>query len=159
MFVFQVLAYTRVGDGALSTPPIQSRTHEDVPGPPSNMSFPDVSFSTARVIWDVPAEPNGEILKYRVTYAERSSGFNFTKEFAATDRTYRAVNLKPNTNYEFQITAQTGLGWGYTANGLVYTTNSREAPQPPSAPQILQSQVHFQFVLHLHSSLFIRNPL
>ena len=37
-------------------------------GPPSNVSFPDVSFTTARVIWDVPAEPNGEILKYRVSY-------------------------------------------------------------------------------------------
>ena len=140
-YAIQVLAYTRVGDGALSTPPIQVRTHEDVPGPPSNVSFPDVSFSTARVIWDVPSEPNGKILKYKVTYREKGNAFNFTKEFLPTDRTYRAVNLEPNHNYEFEITAETSVGWGYTATGLVYTTNNREAPQPPSAPQVSHSQV------------------
>ena len=45
------------------------------------------------------------------------------------------------SNYEFQVTAKTSLGWGYTAKGLVYTTNNREAPQAPSAPQISPSQV------------------
>jgi protein sidekick len=39
------------------------------------------------------------------------------------------------------VTAKTSLGWGYTAKGLVYTTNNREAPQAPSAPQISQSQI------------------
>ena len=37
----QVLAYTRIGDVALSSPPIQVTTFEDVPH--SNIS-PDVSF-------------------------------------------------------------------------------------------------------------------
>ncbi len=39
------------------------------------------------------------------------------------------------------MTAKTNLGWGYAAKGLVFTTNNREAPQPPSAPQISPSQV------------------
>ena len=144
-YTVQVLAYTRMGDGALSEPRIQVQTFEDVPGPPSNVSFPDVSFTTARIIWDVPTEPNGEIMKYRVTYrkSEETSNdaTNFTKEFLPTDRTFRAVSLEPMTNYEFQVTAKTSLGWGYTAKGLVYTTNNREAPQAPSAPQISPSQV------------------
>jgi len=38
------------------------------PGPPSNVSFPDVSFTTARIIWDVPTEPNGKILAYRLVF-------------------------------------------------------------------------------------------
>ena len=62
----KVLAYTRIGDGALSSPPIQVTTFEDVPGPPSNISFPDVSYTYARIIWDVPAEPNGDIKAYKV---------------------------------------------------------------------------------------------
>ena len=150
-YAIQVLAYTRVGDGKLSAPPFQVKTFEDVPGPPSNMSFPDVSFTTARVIWDVPSEPNGEILKYKVTYRRvpdphHSRNFdpsprNFSQEFLPTDRTFRAVNLQPMTNYEFKVAAKTSLGWGYAAQGLVYTTNNREAPQPPSAPQISPSQV------------------
>lgn len=66
VYHIQVLAYTRLGDGALSSPPVRVQTFEDTPGAPSNVSFPDVSFSTARIIWDVPEEPNGEILAYQV---------------------------------------------------------------------------------------------
>jgi protein sidekick len=60
------------------------------PGAPSNVSFPDVSLTTARIIWDVPDEPNGEILAYRVTYHLRThSDVNFSREFPPSDRTYR----------------------------------------------------------------------
>uniref|UniRef100_A0A0K2T3X4 Protein sidekicklike [Megachile rotundata] n=1 Tax=Lepeophtheirus salmonis TaxID=72036 RepID=A0A0K2T3X4_LEPSM len=141
-YAIQVLAYTRIGDGALSAPPFRVRTFEDVPGPPSNVSFPDVSYTTARIIWDIPAEPNGVINKYRVSYyPEGNPSRNFSKEFLPTDRTYRAINLDPMSNYVFEVIAKTNLGWGYTAKELVYTNNNRETPQPPSAPQISQSQV------------------
>lgn len=65
------------------------------PGAPSNVSFPDVSLTTARIIWDVPDEPNGEILAYRVTYHLESKGsaYNFSREFPPSDRTYRLVNI------------------------------------------------------------------
>ena len=64
------------------------------PGAPSNVSFPDVSLTTARIIWDVPDEPNGEILAYRVTYHldDKGSAFNFSREFPPSDRTYRFVS-------------------------------------------------------------------
>ncbi len=76
-----------------------------LPGPPSNVSFPDVSFTTARVIWDVPDSPNGEILRYRVSYRlqREEAARNFTREFLPTDRTFRAVNLDPMENYEFEV--------------------------------------------------------
>ena len=108
------------------------------------MSFPDVSFTTARVIWDVPSEPNGQILKYRVSYRladEQNADDNHTREFLPTDRTFRAVGLDPMASYEFEVAARTNLGWGYAATGRVFTTNNREAPQPPSAPVISPSQV------------------
>lgn len=138
----QVLAYTRLGDGALSTPPIRVQTFEDSPGAPSNVSFPDVSFSTARIIWDVPEEPNGEILAYRVTYSLNGSvNLNYSREFPPSDRTFRATQLLAERYYTFSVTAQTRLGWGKTASVLVYSTNNRERPQAPSAPQISRSQV------------------
>ena len=40
-----------------------------------------------------------------------------------------------------KVTAKTNLGWGYAAKGLVFTTNNRESPQPPSAPRVSPSQV------------------
>nr|CAD7448038.1 unnamed protein product [Timema bartmani] len=138
----QVLAYTRLGDGALSTPPVRVQTFEDAPGAPSNVSFPDVSLSMARIIWDVPEEPNGEILAYRVSYhLQSASGLNYTREFPPSDRTYRVTELEAEQYYMFSVTAQTRLGWGKTAHALVYTTNNRERPQQPSVPQISRSQV------------------
>lgn len=112
---------------------------------PSNVSFPDVSFSSARVIWDVPAEPNGEILAYRVTYfIDSTQATNTSKEFAPSDRTYRVTNLEAEQFYMFHIAARTSLGWGQAARALVYTTNSRDAPQPPSAPHVSPSQIQSQ---------------
>ncbi|XP_055601340.1 protein sidekick isoform X2 [Uranotaenia lowii] len=138
----QVLAYTRLGDGALSTPPVRVQTFEDTPGAPSNVSFPDVSFSMARIIWDVPEEPNGEILAYKVTYLLNGSmSLNFSREFPPSDRTFRATQLLAERYYLFSVTAQTRLGWGKTAAVLVYTTNNREIPQAPSSPSISRSQV------------------
>jgi protein sidekick len=121
------------------------QTFEDTPGAPSNVSFPDVSFSTARIIWDVPEEPNGEILAYKVTYLLNGSvNLNFSREFPPSDFTFRATNLLAERYYLFSVTAQTRLGWGKTATVLVYTTNNREIPQPPSSPQISRSQVQAQ---------------
>ncbi|XP_063224987.1 protein sidekick isoform X2 [Bacillus rossius redtenbacheri] len=138
----QVLACTRLGDGALSTPPVSVQTFEDAPGPPSNVSFPDVSLSMARIIWDVPEEPNGEILAYKVTYhLQGSSNLNYTREFPPSDRTYRVTGLQAEQYYMFSVTAQTRTGWGKTAHALVFTTSNRERPQPPSAPQVSRSQV------------------
>lgn len=138
----QVLAYTRLGDGTLSTPPVRVQTFEDAPGPPSNVSFPDVSFTTARIIWDTPEDPNGEILAYKVMFHLNSSqDHQFSKEFPASDRTFRATGLEPEKYYMFSVTAQTRLGWGKTAYALVFTTNNRERPQAPSMPQVSRSQV------------------
>ncbi|XP_043274054.1 protein sidekick isoform X3 [Venturia canescens] len=138
----QVLAYTRLGDGALSVPPIRVQTFDDTPGPPSNVSFPDVSFSTARIIWDTPEDPNGEILRYKVMFHLNSSQeTQFSKELEASDRTFTATGLEPEKYYMFSVTARTRLGWGKTAYGLVLTTNNREKPQPPSLPQVSRSQV------------------
>ncbi|XP_056641389.1 protein sidekick isoform X2 [Diorhabda sublineata] len=143
MYHIQVRAYTRLGDGEPSKPAVRIRTFEDVPGAPSNVSFPDVSVSSARIIWDVPEEPNGEILAYKVTYHLDSVKTNnkFSKEFPPSGRTFRFTQLEPEKYYLFSVTAQTRLGWGKTAHALVYTTNNRDIPQPPSMPQISKSQI------------------
>ncbi|XP_063923433.1 protein sidekick isoform X3 [Zophobas morio] len=143
LYRVQVLAYTRLGDGEPSAPVVSVRTFEDVPGPPSNVSFPDVSVTSARVIWDVPEEPNGEILAYRVTYHINNANVNNKsyKEFPPSDRTFRFTQLESEKYYMFSVTAQTRLGWGKTAHALVFTTNNRDTPQSPSMPQISRSQV------------------
>ncbi|KAF8795300.1 Protein sidekick like protein [Argiope bruennichi] len=142
LYSIQVLAFSRIGDGVLSIPPISVRTFEDVPGVPSNISFPDVSTTTARILWDEPEEPNGVILAYRVAYRlDNSAEEEIVKELAPTERTLKVVNLQPETYYMFSLTAKTNEGWGKTARAKVFTTNNREAPKPPSPPQISNSQI------------------
>ncbi|CAG7730812.1 unnamed protein product, partial [Allacma fusca] len=138
----QVLAFTRVGDGALSSPPTFVQTWDDVPGAPSNISFPDVSNTMARMIWDAPQDPNGVILAYRVTHTlDDSSSPGFSLELTPETRTFRATDLEREKYYWFTITARTRLGWGETAKLLLFTTNNRELPQAPSAPIISHSQI------------------
>jgi protein sidekick len=60
-----------------------------VPGPPSNVSLPDVSFNTARIIWDTPEDPNGEILAFKIMFhLNGSQNHQFTKEFSSSTRTF-----------------------------------------------------------------------
>ncbi|XP_063378104.1 protein sidekick isoform X1 [Cydia fagiglandana] len=140
VYQIQVLGYTRLGDGALSDPPVTVRTFDDTPGPPSNVSFPDVTYTTARIIWDVPEDPNGEILAYRVSYHLNSSTQQqFSREFLPSDRTFRATELQSEKYYQFSVTAQTRLGWGGTARALVLTTVNRAAPAPPARPNVARS--------------------
>lgn len=62
LYEIQVLAFTRMGDGRPSAPPILERTLDDVPGPPVGILFPEVRTTSVRLIWQSPSEPNGIIL-------------------------------------------------------------------------------------------------
>ena len=141
-YQISVCGFTHVGDGVYSSM-VTERTHEDVPGPPSNVTFPDVTLTTARIQWDVPEEPNGEILAYKISYrmSEEQDRRAAMREFVASDRTYRFLDLRPETYYIFEVTARTNEGWGKAAKLIVYTTNTRELPSPPSQPLISVSQI------------------
>lgn len=142
LYSIQVLAYTRIGDGPLTPNPAQVTTLEDVPGSPSNVSFPDVSETMARIVWDPPEEPNGNIIEYRVTYGPNGTDGPFRSEILQESvRTYRATGLTGHRNYLFSVTGRTSLGWGRTVSAVVLTTNNREKPQPPSEPRISQSMI------------------
>lgn len=104
-----------------------------------------IIFFPARIIWDVPEESNGDILAYKVTYLLNGSyNLDYSREFSPLDRTFRASNLLAERYYLFSVTAQTRIGWGKTASVLVFTTNNREIPEPPSVPQISRSQIQSQ---------------
>lgn len=101
-----------------------------------------MSKTTARIIWEVPEEPNGKIIAYRLSYhLNGTSDGTVNKILDFTERTLKVINLHPESYYMFSVSAQTGQGWGKTAFVLVYTSNNREEPSPPTAPQISASQI------------------
>ncbi|XP_044047489.1 protein sidekick-1-like isoform X3 [Siniperca chuatsi] len=139
VYVLQVLAYTRLGDGPPSNP-ILLRTKEDVPGPPVRMVFPEVRLSSVRVVWQPPTNPNGIILGYQISYRldSRDPQRWTTVEVGSNARQFTVTGLSPEQTYVFQLTARTAVGWGEEQEALVVTTERRERPQPPrklSAPQ------------------------
>ncbi|XP_058510217.1 protein sidekick-2 isoform X1 [Solea solea] len=149
LYEIQVLSFTRIGDGRSSSPSILERTLDDVPGPPVGILFPEVRTTSVRLIWQPPAQPNGIILAYQITYRRNSSNSNAATVdvLSPSARQYTATGLKPETVYVYRLTAQTRKGWGEAAEALVVTTEKRARPQPTSRPVVPQEEVQARRVL------------
>ncbi|XP_028935753.1 protein sidekick-2 isoform X1 [Ornithorhynchus anatinus] len=149
LYEIRVLAFTRVGDGGPSTPPVLERTLDDVPGPPVGILFPEVRTTSVRLIWQPPAAPNGIILAYQITHRLNTTAAHTAAVEVLTPsaRQFTATGLKPESVYLFRITAQTRKGWGEAAEVLVVTTEKRDRPQPPSKPVVQQEDVEARSVL------------
>ncbi|KAJ7989955.1 hypothetical protein DPEC_G00309840 [Dallia pectoralis] len=149
LYEIQVLAFTRIGDGRSSRPIILERTLDDVPGPPVGILFPEVRTGSVRLIWQPPAQPNGIILAYQITYRRNSSNSNaaIVDVLSPSARQYTASGLKPDAVYVFRLTAQTRKGWGEAAEALVVTTEKRARPQPTSRPTVPQEDVQARSVM------------
>ncbi|KAF0025691.1 hypothetical protein F2P81_022572 [Scophthalmus maximus] len=130
LYEIQVLAFTRIGDGRPSSPPILERTLDDVPGPPVGILFPEVRTTSVRLIWQSPSQPNGIILAYQITYHHNSTNSNAATVdvLSPSARQYTVTSLKAEATYVFRITAQTRKGWGEAAEALVVTTEKRGNP-------------------------------
>ncbi|XP_060088874.1 receptor-type tyrosine-protein phosphatase S isoform X15 [Heteronotia binoei] len=114
-YTVRVLAFTSVGDGPLSDP-IQVKTQQGVPGQPMNFRAEAKSESSILLTWSPPRQEM--IVKYELIYRgenqkEVSKTFDPTSSFAVRD-------LKPNTEYVFQLAARSALGLG------AYTPEVRE---------------------------------
>ncbi|NXR00746.1 SDK2 protein, partial [Sagittarius serpentarius] len=149
LYEIRVLAFTRIGDGVPSRPPILERTLDDVPGPPVGILFPEVRTTLVRLIWQPPTAPNGIILAYQVTHRLNTTTVNAAtvEVLEPSARQYTATGLQPEATYLFRIAAQTRKGWGEAAEALVVTTEKRDRPQPPGKPLAQQEEVRARSVL------------
>ncbi|XP_032055824.1 protein sidekick-2 [Aythya fuligula] len=149
LYEIRVLAFTRIGDGVPSRPPVLERTLDDVPGPPVGILFPEVRTTSVQLIWQPPAAPNGIILAYQLTHRLNTTAANAAavEVLSPSTRQYTATGLQPESTYLFRIAAQTRKGWGEAAEALVVTTEKRDRPQPPSKPLARQEDVRARSVL------------
>ncbi|XP_057894738.1 protein sidekick-2 isoform X1 [Melospiza georgiana] len=149
LYEIRVLAFTRMGDGVPSRPPVLERTLDDVPGPPVGLLFPEVRTTLVRLIWQPPAAPNGVILAYQVSHRLNTSALPAAavEVLDAGARQFTATGLQPEATYLFRVTAQSRKGWGEPAEALVVTTEKRARPQPPGKPLAQQEEVRARSVL------------
>ncbi|XP_032728664.1 protein sidekick-1 [Lontra canadensis] len=142
-YELKVLAFTRIGNGVPSSPPVLERTKDDAPGPPVRLVFPEVRLTSVRIVWQPPEEPNGIVLGYQIAYRLASSSPNTftTVEVGATVRQFTATELAPESAYIFRLSAKTRQGWGEPLEATVITTEKRERPAPPRELLVPQAEV------------------
>ncbi|XP_069701681.1 cell adhesion molecule Dscam2 isoform X1 [Periplaneta americana] len=123
----QVLAFTRVGDGAM-TKPIFCTTEEDAPGSPADIKVVVSSPQSLLVSWLPPTEPNGIITKYNL-YTRMVDGrdeLNHGKRNLPSQHTsFEAKGLQQHVEYQFWVTASTRVGEGQSSRVVAQVPTSR----------------------------------
>ncbi|XP_048525936.1 Down syndrome cell adhesion molecule-like protein Dscam2 isoform X1 [Dendroctonus ponderosae] len=117
-YSLQVLAFTKVGDGVLSTPHY-CQTEEDVPGVPADIKVAVATPQSLRVSWLPPLEPNGIITKYSL-YSRRSTDgrqeIDNGKQIISSHTTaFEVKNIQPHMEYQFWVSASTRIGEGQSS--------------------------------------------
>uniref|UniRef100_UPI00358EEDB3 protein sidekick-2-like n=1 Tax=Myxine glutinosa TaxID=7769 RepID=UPI00358EEDB3 len=142
-YTVQVQAFNRAGDGAATSSTALIRTHDDVPGPPTMIFFPEVHPTSVLMTWQPPENPNGVVLAYRVSFwLDVSSHRAFSVvQLGADTRRFTTSDLVPESIYRFRMVARTDVGWGEPAEVVVVTTESRARPDPPGKPSVPRAGV------------------
>uniref|UniRef100_A0A4X1TK74 Sidekick cell adhesion molecule 1 n=1 Tax=Sus scrofa TaxID=9823 RepID=A0A4X1TK74_PIG len=133
LYELRVLAFTRIGNGVPSSPPILERTRDD--GAWGSPRTPD-----QRPSCPPPCAPH---TGYQIAYRLASSSPNTftTVEVGATVRQFTATELAPESAYIFRLSAKTRQGWGEPLEATVITTEKRERPAPPRDLLVPQTDV------------------
>lgn len=123
------LAFTRMGDGVLSSP-IYCHTEEDAPEAPVDIKVVVSSPNSLYISWLPPKEPNGVITKYNL-YSRMINGreeLNSDKRnIPSQSYHYEAKALQPHMEYQFWVTASTRVGEGKSSRVASQITSNRVA--------------------------------
>ncbi|CAH1251055.1 PTPRQ [Branchiostoma lanceolatum] len=103
-------AWNSAGNGSMSC--VTNETEQDVPSAPQNLAAREVHPRNISLKWDSPAQPNGIILEYNITYMYTWEGMIDSQEVFTTDTTVQLSNLTADTTYSIQVAARTVKGQG-----------------------------------------------
>ncbi|NWX98699.1 ITB4 protein, partial [Nothoprocta ornata] len=138
-YEMQVCAYNAMGEGLYSDV-IHCRTLEDVPSEPGRLAFNVVSSTVTQLSWAEPAETNGEITAYEVSYGlvnEDNIPIGPMKKVLVEDPKKRMVlieNLRESQPYRYMVKARNGAGWGPEREA---TINLATQPKRPMSIPII----------------------
>ncbi|NXT71653.1 ITB4 protein, partial [Chaetops frenatus] len=138
-YEMQVCAYNAVGEGTYSDI-VHCRTLEEVPSEPGRLAFNVVSSTVTQLSWAEPAETNGEITAYEVSYGlvnEDNVPVGPVKKVLVEDPKKRMVlieNLRESQPYRYMVKARNGAGWGPEREA---TINLATQPQRPMSIPII----------------------
>ncbi|XP_066188089.1 integrin beta-4 isoform X2 [Sylvia atricapilla] len=116
-YEMQVCAYNAMGEGTYSDI-IHCRTLEEVPSEPGRLAFNVVSSTVTQLSWAEPAETNGVITAYEVSYGpvnDDNMPIGPVKKVLVEEPRKRTVlieNLRESQPYRYTVKARNGAGWG-----------------------------------------------
>uniref|UniRef100_A0A8C0H2X8 Integrin beta n=1 Tax=Chelonoidis abingdonii TaxID=106734 RepID=A0A8C0H2X8_CHEAB len=141
-YEMQVSAYNNMGEGPYSDI-THCRTLEDVPSEPGRLAFNVVSSTVTQLSWAEPAETNGEITAYEVSYGlvnEDNVPFGPMKKVLVEEPKKRMVlieNLRESQPYRYTVKAKNGAGWGPEREATInLATQPRRPMSIPIIPDI-----------------------
>ncbi|KAM4761772.1 integrin beta-4 isoform 2-T2 [Cyanocitta cristata] len=138
-YEMQVCAYNAMGEGTYSDI-IRCRTLEEVPSEPGRLAFNVVSSTVTQLSWAEPAETNGEITAYEVSYGlvnDDNVPIGPMKKVLVEDPKKRMVlieNLRESQPYRYMVKARNGAGWGPEREA---TINLATQPKRPMSIPII----------------------
>ncbi|XP_060598299.1 protein sidekick-2-like [Ruditapes philippinarum] len=139
LYEVRVLAYTKMGDGELSTPEIVVKTMADVPGPPSSVWFPAVSYYEVTIEWQPPLDIRGIPTGYRLEYKISDSDDEYITNsyISSLDTNFTARDLYRGALYDFRLTAESHVGWGEAVSLQIFTdVIYRDVPPRQGRPYV-----------------------
>ncbi|KAG7271054.1 hypothetical protein CRUP_037953, partial [Coryphaenoides rupestris] len=130
-YVISVFSYTRVGHGDQYSSPITFTTNESVSDPVGNLSCWGQSWDSIQLSWDQPANPNGQVLFYRIlvdSVTATTAGPAAHQAFSASE--YTVGGLEPDRLYTLSVSAVNSAGPGDQMN-CTTDTLPESVPGPP----------------------------
>ncbi|XP_053231894.1 integrin beta-4 isoform X2 [Podarcis raffonei] len=138
-YEMQSCAYNDMGEGLYSEV-VHCRTLEDLPSEPGRLAFNVVSSTVTQLSWAEPAETNGVITAYEVSYGlvnEVNRPVGPVKKVMVEGAKKRMVlieNLRESQPYRYTVKAKNGAGWGPEREA---TINLATQPKRPMSIPII----------------------
>lgn len=128
---FRVVANSNHGPGISSEIlEIITQPEENMIGPPENLRAAAYSHDEIIIQWDPPSITNGEIVKYRVNYAEGEDG---DEQFIdVISNNHILTQLRPYCEYIISVVAFNKNGMGNPTPDVLVKTFSSTPSEPPS---------------------------
>ncbi|XP_035684441.1 tenascin-X-like [Branchiostoma floridae] len=131
VYLLALVAFTEGGEGETSSE-VTVQTDEDVPSPPQDVTVEPIDSTSARVVWQPPAEPNGILQGYKVLYKDSNAAEYTTHEVEASEMSYVISDMIPGTEYVVAVSAFTGAGDGSPSEELRIQTEEGVPDVPTS---------------------------
>ncbi|XP_056272982.1 phosphatidylinositol phosphatase PTPRQ [Pseudoliparis swirei] len=128
-YEISVYSYTRVGHGNQFSSPVTFTTNESVADAVGNLSCLGVSWDSIQLFWELPANPNGQIMFYEILVEVDSQSYTHQ----AHTPEYTWTGLSPDQMYALTVAAVNSAGPGDRIN----CTASTLPESAPAAPRFL----------------------